>query len=106
MLQEPPLTMGEIDPETYYTEVSEIVYAYCVERDEHICIMCGKQGGELHHIVYRSQGGKHNTNNLSTLCKTCHDKTHAGKYGPKTTIQSALLRKVKVNDRKFRRRLK
>ena len=104
MLEEPPMTMGEINPDTPYSHVSEIVYAYCAERDQTICILCGQAGSELHHVLYRSQGGKHNTNNLATLCKRCHDGVHNGIFGK--NVAKALLRKIKINDREFRRRLK
>jgi 5-methylcytosine-specific restriction endonuclease McrA len=30
----------------------------------------------LHHIVYRSQGGGHSSDNLVTVCMKCHRKFH------------------------------
>ena len=31
---------------------------------------------EVHHIVFRSNGGSDEENNLICLCKICHDKLH------------------------------
>jgi|GEM_PF-6035380 len=45
-------------------------------RDEQICRRCGQfltiTTAHIHHIVRRSDGGHHSTNNLITLCKDCH----------------------------------
>lgn len=51
-------------------------------RDGNACRCCGVSGRSLHvhHIEYRSEGGKHGERNLLTLCRGCHDKIHAGKY--------------------------
>lgn len=34
---------------------------------------------EVHHILYRSQGGGHDQENLITLCNTCHGRAHSNK---------------------------
>lgn len=33
----------------------------------------------VHHVMYRSQGGKHVASNLITLCHKCHDMVHSDK---------------------------
>ena len=52
-------------------------------RDNYTCQHCkGKKKDtklEVHHIVFRSNGGSDEPENLITLCKTCHDALHAGK---------------------------
>ena len=57
--------------------------AYVRERDNCTCQYChGKAKDrrlEVHHLVHRSDGGSNRPDNLITLCKTCHDKYHAGK---------------------------
>jgi hypothetical protein len=56
--------------------------SYILARDNYTCHCCkGKSKDsklEVHHIVFRSQGGSDEHDNLITLCKTCHDKLHKG----------------------------
>ena len=56
--------------------------AYVLTRDDYTCQQCkGKSKDkrlEVHHLVFRSQGGSDDETNLLTLCKTCHDGLHAG----------------------------
>ena len=45
--------------------------------DENIlCEVCGKVAVDIHHIVFRSQGGTDDIDNLIGVCRTCHDKAH------------------------------
>lgn len=57
--------------------------AFVLDRDSHTCQYCkGKSKDhrlEVHHIIFRSNGGSDEAKNLITLCKTCHDKVHANK---------------------------
>lgn len=55
-----------------------------LERDSHRCRGCGLSKGplEVHHIIYRSQGGKDEAWNLITLCRGCHGRAH-GTNGPR-----------------------
>ena len=52
-----------------------------LHRDKYACQCCGKKRTklEVHHIVFRSQGGTDDEKNLITLCKECHDAIHSGK---------------------------
>lgn len=54
-----------------------------LNRDGYTCQYCkGKRKDsklEVHHIVFRSQGGSDNQENLITLCHTCHSLLHSGK---------------------------
>jgi len=58
--------------------------AYILNRDGYKC-----QSGqrvkhddvlEVHHIVFRSQGGTNSPDNLVTLCSSCHKALHAGEF--------------------------
>ena len=51
-----------------------------IHRDNYTCQCCGKKHVrfEVHHIVFRSQGGTDDEKNLITLCEECHDMIHAG----------------------------
>lgn len=57
--------------------------AYVLTRDNYMCQHCqGKTHDrrlEVHHLVFRSQGGSDEESNLLTLCKSCHDDLHAGR---------------------------
>ncbi len=53
--------------------------------DKEFCWWCGKTGCfiAVHHITYRSQGGKDTPDNLIPLCQgplsnCCHERAHAG----------------------------
>ena len=56
--------------------------ATVLNRDNYTCQHCkGKSKNnklEVHHIIFRSQGGSDDENNLIVLCKSCHDKLHKG----------------------------
>lgn len=51
------------------------------KRDSQRCVACGIASGalEVHHIVYRSQGGPDDARNLVTLCRECHRDAHSGR---------------------------
>lgn len=57
--------------------------AMVLNRDNYTCQCCkGKHKDsklEVHHIIYRSQGGSDEADNLITLCHTCHKALHDGK---------------------------
>jgi 5-methylcytosine-specific restriction endonuclease McrA len=56
--------------------------AKVLNRDNYICQYCkGKKKDsklEVHHIIYRSNGGSDEEDNLITLCHTCHKCVHIG----------------------------
>ena len=49
-----------------------------LNRDNYTCQICGKKNTrlEVHHIIFRSQGGTDDENNLITLCSECHSDIH------------------------------
>jgi hypothetical protein len=63
--------------------------AYVLARDNYTCNHCkGKSKDkklEMHHIVFRRNGGSDEQDNLIILCKTCHDKLHSGEISLKKT---------------------
>lgn len=56
--------------------------AYVLARDNYTCQHCGGRSKDprlhVHHLVFRSQHGSDEEENLLTLCKTCHAGVHAG----------------------------
>ena len=63
--------------------------AMVLNRDNYTCQYCrGKHKDsklEVHHIVFRSQGGSDEESNLITLCHTCHANLHSKKITAKFT---------------------
>ena len=51
-----------------------------LHRDSYTCQLCGKKHVrlEVHHIIFRSNGGTDDENNLITLCEECHKGVHDG----------------------------
>lgn len=50
-------------------------------RDKGRCVVpgCKDASDHLHHITYRSKGGKWRTGNICSLCASHHAMVHAGK---------------------------
>lgn len=60
-------------------DIPESIRKLVVERDNSCCRLCGQHQDHphLHHIVYRSQLGRHTVDNLISLCFKCHmDRAH------------------------------
>jgi hypothetical protein len=52
------------------------------ERDRFRCRGCAKPAADIHHIIFRSQGGTDDLSNLVALCRSCHEQAH-GRVGTK-----------------------
>jgi 5-methylcytosine-specific restriction endonuclease McrA len=53
------------------------VQALVRARDRGRCVVCGRPGREVHHVLYRSHGGRSEPGNLALLCLRCHQDVHA-----------------------------
>jgi len=53
------------------------VYEKVAERDSGLCRICGQPAVDVHHIVFRSHGGKDSEQNLICLCRTHHEQAHS-----------------------------
>ena len=53
------------------------VYEKVAERDNYQCRVCGNNQIQIHHIVFRSHGGKDTPENLIALCFRCHAQAHS-----------------------------
>lgn len=58
--------------------ISERTRTAVKERDR-FCRGCGQPAHHIHHIVYRSQGGSDEPENLVWLCNLCHLASHGGR---------------------------
>lgn len=47
-----------------------------IDRDGGLCRECGGPGGEIHHVLYKSQGGRGVFTNGLLLCQICHRRVH------------------------------
>ena len=56
--------------------------AFVLNRDKYICQYCKTKQCtlEIHHIIFRSNGGSDEPDNLITLCRNCHRELHLGKF--------------------------
>ncbi|WP_131669528.1 HNH endonuclease [Psychrobacter pygoscelis] len=53
-----------------------------LERDDYLCVICRDTGvlipaTDVDHIVPKAQGGTDDSNNLQSLCKSCHRRKTA-----------------------------
>jgi 5-methylcytosine-specific restriction endonuclease McrA len=55
-------------------------YQQALKTYNHQCAMCGKSQVELHHIIYKSHGGKNVKENLIPLCKHHHMMVHTNEH--------------------------
>lgn len=90
LLKNPSLANPKIKHWGYQKGINygfENTKAMVLNRDNYTCQCCrGKHKDsklEVHHIVFRSQGGSDEESNLITLCHTCHKDLHSGKINPK-----------------------
>lgn len=49
------------------------------EQDFIPCFNCSCRAVDIHHLIFKSQGGKDEIDNLVALCRNCHDKAHSDK---------------------------
>jgi 5-methylcytosine-specific restriction endonuclease McrA len=93
----------QFDPDYCYILVEDELYQYVLERDNRLCILCGRDGEQVHHIIMKSLCHHHVTpnyaNNLALLCKKCHDKQH----GVERKGEEALQGIIKKNEARLRK---
>ncbi len=41
-----------------------------------LCEVCGQVAVDIHHIIFKGQGGSDEYENLIALCRVCHEKAH------------------------------
>ena len=74
-----------------------------IAADSGRCRMCGVGDGlHVHHILYRSQGGRHVAENLITLCFKCHDVVHSDKKKWQPACLLLMIRRQEHGDKHSR----
>lgn len=68
------LWKGGISFEPYSIDWKETLKRAIRERDHYLCAICKMYGNHVHHINYDKKNC--NSDNLITLCNSCHGKTH------------------------------
>lgn len=62
-------------------------------RDNGLCVLCGAVAVDVHHVIYRSHGGKDEPGNCVCLCRRCHENAHGlHKYVSANDIKNVLLK--------------
>lgn len=46
------------------------------ERDDYRCVICGWPATIIHHVMFKSQGGRGVVTNGATVCPRCHHNIH------------------------------
>lgn len=60
------------------------------ERDDGLCVVCGKPGLPEAHYIPRSRGGLGIEQNIITLCRSCHRQFDSGEAWQKEEIGAKL----------------
>lgn len=56
--------------------ISKKEYNRAIEAFGNVCVICGNPRIEMHHVVFRSQGGRGGFRNLIPLCNEHHREAH------------------------------
>ena len=69
------------------------------KRDKNTCYKCNKRGLQVHHIIPFKFSKSNRTDNLITLCTSCHTKIdHEYSRTGKTNYVRAMINCAKVRD--------
>ena len=69
-----PHWQGGRSEELYTNEFIKVIRKSIRQRDRFVCQECKENGFCVHHIDYNKKNN--DTNNLITLCRSCHTKTN------------------------------
>ena len=66
-----------------------------IERDNGLCVLCGRVAADVHHIVFRSQLGTSDLDNLVCLCRSCHEEAHGVRANKvRELLKELMIRKI------------
>lgn len=77
----------------------DLIRKAVIKRDNGICAHCGMIGDlQVHHLIYRANGGNDELDNLISLCVICHYDVHknetVGNIMKKRLISKGLMKKT------------
>ena len=96
------MTMKSLNPNKAQDEMDDVLYNYVATRDNGLCQVCGSEGTQEHHVLYKSMGGKNKANNLILLCWKDHI---AEEHGRKARPRQFYFDRIKTNERRLREKL-
>ena len=56
--------------------LTKIMRQSIIDRDDGLCIICGRPAVDLHHIMFKSRSGNNTAYNLVCVCRRCHSMIH------------------------------
>lgn len=56
---------------------SKKVIAEIIDRDDGLCVVCLSEAVDIHHVKFKSRGGRGVFTNGICICRNCHDKAHS-----------------------------
>jgi|SRR5699024_696191 len=56
---------------------SKKIIAQIINRDGGLCVICKAPAVDIHHVKYKSRGGRGVFTNGICICRKCHDKAHS-----------------------------
>lgn len=75
--------------EALVKKVANIHFDFVRDRAAGRCENCGSRKAlQVHHVIYRSQGGTHEPSNLKALCMDCHGSAHKEVKGLKSQTEA------------------
>ena len=96
------MSLRSFDAEQEYSEITRELAEYVYARDGDLCQVTGERGGVLHHVLFKSQGGKNCANNLVLLSTRGHLIQHGLIKG--TAVSVKVLRAlIKTNEERLKR---
>jgi Holliday junction DNA helicase RuvB len=79
--------------------ISDALRSRILARDGYRCVVCGSRFQlHVHHVVFRSRGGRNAWSNLMSACKRCHTLVHGGFLSITGTAPRALVMRDRNGD--------
>lgn len=67
-----------------------------VVRDNGLCVLCYAAAIDIHHVIFKSKGGRGVFTNGVCLCRDCHDRAHS-EQSVRYLLEDMMIEKYGVN---------